>query len=373
MVPRSDRHIFVVDARSQESFELSLDEQTTRQRQDWRTYFVEVARRLDQNFPNLCRGANLSFASNLPAAAGLSSSSSLVVGAFLSLANVNSLQDRKVFRQAIPHREALAGYLGAVENGYSHGSLAGAAGVGTFGGSEDHTAILCGEEGSIVQYSYSPVRFEGSIKLPTDLVFVIAASGIQAEKTGSAMAEYNRLSLQSRAVAEVWREATGRDPSDLGSILAADRGAADTIGSLGGHLGDSDFTIDELISRFEHFERESEVIVPGAAKALEADDLERFGEWIDESMHLAESLLGNQIPETSFLARRARQLGAVAASAFGAGFGGAVWALVSRAEAQKFKYHLKESYLREFPQHRDSASFFFTGAGAPAMEITPDS
>ncbi len=372
-VPRSDRHIFVVDARSQESFELSLDEQTTNRRQDWQTYFVEVARRLEQNFPSLSRGANLSFISSLPAAAGLSSSSSLVVGAFLALARVNSLQDRKVFRQAIPTREALAGYLGAVENGYSHGSLEGAAGVGTFGGSEDHTAILCGEEGCIVQYSYSPVRFERSIKLPTDLVFVIAASGIQAKKTGSAMAEYNRLSLQSRAVAEVWRKATGRDLSDLGSILAADRGAADTFGSLGGHLENSDFTIDELISRFQHFEQENEVIVPGAAKALEADDLGRFGEWIDESMHLAESLLGNQIAETSFLATKARQLGAVAASAFGAGFGGAVWALVPRDEAEKFKYHFREAYWREFPQHRDSATFFLTDAGAPAMEITPDS
>ena len=35
-----------------------------------------------------------------------------------------------------------AGYLGAVENGLTFGTLAGTSGVGTHGGSEDHTAIL---------------------------------------------------------------------------------------------------------------------------------------------------------------------------------------------------------------------------------------
>jgi len=51
---------------------------------------------------------------------------------------------------------------------------------------------------------------------------------------------------------------------------------------------------------------------------------DKIGVLIDRSQDGAERLLGNQVPETIALARLARDLGAVAASAFGAGFGGSV-------------------------------------------------
>lgn len=372
-VPRNDRRILVVDAHLQTVFEFSLDSEPTSPSETWQSYFVTVARRLDLNFPDLSCGAWISFVSNLPAAAGLSSSSALVVGTFLALAEVNSLPDRGDYREVIPDVETLAGYLGAMENGYPYGTLEGTQGVGTFGGSEDHTAILCGQPGSIVQYSYSPVRFENSIRLPDELIFTVASSGIRAEKTGSARVEYNRLSLQTQEIARLWREATDSNLPDLGSILTSDSRAVRHFRSLVEPIRDPAFPIDQLHRRFEHFERENETIVPGAAAALEAGDIDRFGEWIDQSMQLAESMLGNQVPETSFLAAESRRLGAVAASAFGAGFGGAVWALVSRSEADKFKFYLKESYLRVFPHHRGAAEFFLTEAGAPAMEISPKS
>ena len=47
-------------------------------------------------------------------------------------------------------------------------------------------------------------------------------------------------------------------------------------------------------------------------------------------------MLGNQIPETILLTTLARQTGAFAASSFGAGFGGSVWALVSSGDANRF-------------------------------------
>ena len=48
--------------------------------------------------------------------------------------------------------ENLVEYLGCIENGQSFGILTGESGVGTFGGSEDHTAILCARAGQISQY-----------------------------------------------------------------------------------------------------------------------------------------------------------------------------------------------------------------------------
>jgi galactokinase len=44
-----------------------------------------------------------------------------------------------------------------------------------------------------------------------------------------------------------------------------------------------------------------------------------LGVLVDRSQAMAESILRNQVPETIHLARSARELGAVAASAFGAG------------------------------------------------------
>jgi galactokinase len=83
----------------------------------------------------------------------------------------------------------------------------------------------------------------------------------------------------------------------------------------------------------------------------------------------AERMLHNQIPETVFLARRARELGAVAASAFGAGFGGSVWALVSRGQAEALAVRLAADYRARFPQHADLAEAFATLAGPPAATI----
>jgi len=51
---------------------------------------------------------------------------------------------------------------------------------------------------------------------------------------------------------------------------------------------------------------------------------------------MAEQALQNQVPQTVWLAAHARDFGAAAATAFGAGFGGAVWALVTEGDADAF-------------------------------------
>ena len=80
-----------------------------------------------------------------------------------------------------------------------------------------------------------------------------------------------------------------------------------------------------------------------ALEAFERTDGRALGELAADSQRDAELLLGNQVPETSALAASARTLGAFAASNFGAGFGGAVWALVEAAEADVFarKWHAR--------------------------------
>merc|ERR1712226_1489661 len=87
---------------------------------------------------------------------------------------------------------------------------------------------------------------------------------------------------------------------------------------------------------------------------------------------MANSWLGNVIIETRWLPARARALGAHAASSFGAGFGGSVWALVDAAGAPSFLKNWREEYTAAFPSHRSSCTFFLMKPGPGASELELD-
>ena len=370
---RDDRRVRMTDAVSSEQIEIELSP-TLPPADGWANYVITVARRLAHNFPGPLRGADIAFASDLPLAAGLSSSSTLVVATFLAIADLNALGAHEEYRRALPNADDLAGYLGAVENGAPFGSLAGDRGVGTFSGSQDHTAILCSRAGALVQYSFAPVQFERAVPLPYDHVFVIGASGVLAEKTGGALDLYNRQARRVHALVDRWRAATGRNDATLAAVLAS---SPDALAQLNGIVRDptlaaaaSDgFDATDLTTRAEQFAVESLEIIPAAGDALERGDLAALGELVDRSQRGADLLLGNQVPETRHLAESARSLGAVAASAFGAGFGGSVWALVRRSGAARFMECWQEAYEARFPEPAARSSFFVTAAGPAAMRL----
>ena len=208
--PRQDGVVSLVDAADgrRESFQLTPDLAPTVGH--WSNYPMTVARRLARNFPGLAVGANVAFQSTIPRAAGLSTSSALVTAMYLVLADVNRLSERAEYQEWIPTREALAGYLGSIENGQAFGGLRGDHGVGTFGGSEDHTAILLSEKDRLAWYRYRPVERLGSVVLPADLTFVVGFSGVTAAKTGGARERYNRAAALVTALVGEWRTKTGR-------------------------------------------------------------------------------------------------------------------------------------------------------------------
>lgn len=350
--PRTDRAIRMLDAARGGMAEFPLDVSAEAPDGHWSNYPATVARRIARNFPTASRGADIAFASDLPIASGMSSSSALVVATFLALAHVNDLEQTREYREAIHSDEDLAAYLGTVENGMTFGALAGEAGVGTFGGSEDHAAIVCATPGALTEFSFCPLRTERVVALPRDHVFAVASSGVVAEKTGAALESYNAVSHLAREALEWLR----RDRDVNYPTLAA---AVDDAPAHGG-LGDMP---EPVRSRAEQFARESTLHVPSAAAALERGDLSALARIVDESQHDAEMLLHNQVPETIFLAARARELGAVAASAFGAGFGGSVWALVATADADAFMDAWRDVYARRFPARGRTHIFFRAHAG----------
>jgi galactokinase len=364
--PRNDCIVRFVDLASKDVAQWPFTSEQFDLPVHWATYPATVSRRIAKNFPATKTGVDVIFRSDLPRAAGMSSSSALVTASFFAVAAANHLQDACEFQQNFDTRENLATYLACIENGSSFGPLTGDRGVGTFGGSEDHTAILLCEPGKLSGFSFCPLQFEGSVKVPDDFTFVIAVSGVSADKTGDAQEKYNRLSLAASSILKLWNQASGGQHDSLRSAVAGSPDVADRIRRL---LSASD-TGNFLRSRFEQFLSETYEIVPQATVAFAKGDWTLFGELVDLSQRYSEKLLENQVAETSFLARAARDLGATAASACGAGFGGSVWALVNKSESANFIERWEARYRQQFPTRGFRSTFFRTAPGPSMQRLT---
>lgn len=345
----------------------------------WSTYVAAVARRMSRDFPNARGGVEVRIASDIPPAAGLSSSTALTIALTRALADATGLDRDPQFVAHAGTALAFAEYAAAVETGAPYGPFAGDDGVGVRGGAQDHVAIMCARDGMVGRYSYIPAREEGWVPWPADRALAIGVSGVRASKTGNAQQAYNRAADALRWLVREWNTSTGRADATLAAALASSTDAAGRLVTLagaaahgrGGQSGTAaPVSAEYLARRLSQFQEECDVIVPGVADALALGDLSRVGALVDRSQALAEYALENQVAETVHLARSARELGADAASAFGAGFGGAVWAMVPSAGVDEFLARWSASYLAAFPSHRPQARFLKTAPGGPAREVS---
>jgi galactokinase len=255
-----------------------------------------------------------------------------MVGVATALVRVGEIAASPAWQSNIGSTIDAAGYFGCVENGSRFGTLEGDAGVGTHGGSEDHAAILTSDASHLSAFSFVPMREIRRVRVADAWRFVIAPSGVVAEKTGGALGAYNRLSEGARVLLALWN-ANGTPSISLGAALASQPDAVDRLHDCirrsGGAPG---WTADALAQRLDHFVRE-DARIAAAADAFASVDRAGLAVLSDGSQADAEQLLGNQVPETIALARHARELGAFGACSFGAGFGGSVWALADREQA----------------------------------------
>ena len=226
----------------------------------WGGYLQTVIDRLALNFGEL-RPARLVIDSTLPLASGMSSSSALVVAVALILIDHNGFREGPEWRENITSVTDLAGYLACIENGMSLGSLTGVRGVGTFGGSEDHTAMLCCQADRLTRFRFCPIREGESVTLPGDLSFVVGVSGVLAEKSGAALELYNAASLQTQEIVSAWNSATGAEALTIGEILASDEDAWEGLSAVVAHS-------PALSARLRAFLVESEELIPAARPLL---------------------------------------------------------------------------------------------------------
>ncbi len=270
--------------------------------------------------------SDIAFASDLPAAAGLASSTALVTGFTLCSRPMPPDDDPL----------ALGEWLGAIERG----------GVGTEGGCQDSTAMLVARAGTVTALGYRPSSIVARIPWPAHWRVVIAVSGVRAEKAGAAREDYNRA---SRLAADA---ATARGASHLGAIDGLDEPDGD----------------DPLARRTRHFVRESTGHVPAAIDAVRRADATALGRVARASTRDAIELLANQTPETIGLVAAATDVGAIAASPFGAGFGGSVWAVVDADASDRFIARWGDASRNAAP----AATFFATTLAGPAGPIDPE-
>lgn len=139
---------------------------------DWGNYIKAAMLRLQHRYQDVrIRGINMALTGNIPIAAGLSSSSTLVVATLQAAIALNGFDlTSQQFIDLCGEGEWF---------------------VGSRGGAGDHAAIKLGQRGKIAQVGYFPFRVERIIDAPADYQLVLANSHIQAAKSAAARDQFN--------------------------------------------------------------------------------------------------------------------------------------------------------------------------------------
>ena len=348
----------------------------------WSNYPMTAVKRAAANFGKArLHGMDLVFSSDLAVGSGMSGSSALIIMTFVALAAVNDLPREPLFRESVRDGIDLAMYLACVENGQTFRGLGGGKGVGTFGGSEDHTSILNARAGCLALYRFAPTIWNADIAWPEEWTLAVCFSGVRAEKTREALEKYNRLSLRSRAAVEQYNRATGARFATLRELVDH----ATAARAAGPHDDDPLREVTRILAatsgphadwdlpgRVRQFWLEDRSYIPDGVRALVAGDGPAFGA-VASASHLASSrYLGNIAPEIQWLQSTARELGAWGASGFGAGFGGSAYAVVSASAAPELVERWKTAYVARFPERGGEAWFLLTRPASGLTEISRD-
>jgi galactokinase len=270
---------------------------------DWENY-LRAAALVARKFCGNPVGIDVEIRSDLPAAAGLASSSALLVAVTLGLLRANGYNPRfEELMEVLPDGEQF---------------------VGTRGGGMDHAASLASRTGCASLVSFEPLAVR-HIAIPEDWAFLVADSGVRAEKSGAAREDYNarrrggvraleRLGLRS------YREAKPEDAARL--------------------------DVPEERDAFLHTATEA-VRVQAAVEAMEARDLAAFGELLVESHASLRDRLRVSCAALDALVERALAAGAAGARLTGAGFGGSVVICCERARMGAIRRALPEAIEAE--------------------------
>ncbi len=273
---------------------------------DWGNYVKAAAVEAAKTYGS-SRGFDALLVSNLPLAAGLSSSAALVIAcgvAFLEVAG-------------IPYeRVELADRMAEAER-Y----------VGTRGGGMDQAISLCAREGHATRIEFDPLRLT-HIPVPADWRFVVAHSLVQAHKSGGAREAYNRRRAAVEAALPPVARRLGLAPGTTRYPDLLDAAGPEELVAAGG-----DVLQGEELARYRHVITEA-IRTREAEAALRAGDPAAFGRLMDGSHASLRDDFEVSTPELDELVEVAREAGATGARLTGAGMGGCAVALCTADTAE---------------------------------------
>jgi len=311
---RTDRRIRAVSARE---YGLREFEWTPRLAPtaagDWENYLRAAAEAVSRRW-GAGAGVDAAVVSDLPPAAGLASSSALIVAFTLGLLRAN--QRRASFEELmeiLPEGEHF---------------------VGTRGGGMDHAASLASREGCASLIEFEPLAVR-PIPVPEDWRFLVAHSLRTAEKSGAARAEYNARRAAGTAALKrlgfVSYRAAMEEPN-----------AAEKLPP--GPERDS----------FLHVTSEA-LRVRAAVRAIEQDDAGSFGRLLTESHASLRDRLRVSSPALDTLVKTALESGALGARLTGAGLGSCAVVFCKHSDLAAVRTGLIDRYYSghpDFDPHR---------------------
>jgi len=282
---------------------------------DWSNYARAAAQALAQRFPGL-RGIDALVESDLPIAAGLSSSSALLVAIALAI-----MHENRVTMPSLELMELLA-------RGERY--------VGTAGGGMDQAIILGARAGYASRIDFHPLRLT-PIAVPTGWQFIVAWSLVHAEKSGAARQAYNERTRQGEEARRLVATRIRRpEDTTYPALLAA--------ASVDELLKAARASLPQVLSRrFRHVITEGTRVRQGEA-AMAAGNLGAFGQLLDASHPSLRDDYEVSHPELDRLVDVAREAGAAGARLTGAGFGGSIVALCRVERAPEVVSALREKF-----------------------------
>jgi galactokinase len=283
---------------------------------DWENYLRAAAQAVAGKW-GVMRGIDAHIDSDLPPAAGLSSSSALIVAFTLALLRANAVEATfDELMEILPDGEQF---------------------VGTRGGGMDHAASLASKEGCASLIRFAPVSVE-HIPIPEDWSFLVAHSMQTAEKSGRVRERYNAV-----------RAAGTRALRELGFASYAE---AVNKADLSGRSHPV----------FLHVVTEARRVMQCVA-AMRAGDAEYFGRLLLDSHASLRDRLQVSSPALDRLVEAAMASGALGARLTGAGFGGCAVVLCKREDREK----VREGLLTRFYASNGTALLFHAEAAAGAV------
>jgi galactokinase len=311
---------------------------------DWGNYAKAAAQGLVERF-DIDRGFDAVVHSDIPVAAGLSSSSALVVAFALAVLHANDHEEVE--------RLELAELLAEAEH-Y----------VGTRGGGMDQAICLAARRQSASRIDFNPLRLTAH-PIPPEWNFIVAFSLVQAQKSGAARKMYNARTRECRKALRQVTEALGiAEKVDSYPALLRRRRVRDLLRAAEPALDGI------LMRRFRHVVSEAER-VRKTEEALAAYDLRGFGRLMKASHASLRDDFDVSSPELDELVDVATRAGAAGARLTGAGLGGCVVALCPQERVDKVLKRLKNRFYDTREYEGLLGDQLFVAAPSGGAEVHP--